>query len=114
MEFMRQRGSVMPGENVTKLRFVGGKGDTEALEAEVSSILSELTDPVSEAAKSAIDAGLNPNGLVLSDDPVLLGFVAHDGSEGLSPDGWLPDRISVGVLTRVSRRSWGTGRGGGP
>ena len=29
------------------------------------------------------------------------GFVAHDGSEGLSPDGWLPDRISVGVLTRV-------------
>jgi hypothetical protein len=28
-------------------------------------------------------------------------FVAHDGSEGLSPDGWLPDRISVGVLTRA-------------
>jgi transposase IS4-like protein/DDE family transposase len=28
-------------------------------------------------------------------------FVAHDGSEGLSPDGWLPDRISVGVMTRV-------------
>src|SRR5256886_1452610 len=28
-------------------------------------------------------------------------FVAHDGSEGLSPDGWLPDRISVGVLTGV-------------
>jgi Insertion element 4 transposase N-terminal/Transposase DDE domain len=27
--------------------------------------------------------------------------VAHDGSEGLSPDGWLPDRISVGVLARV-------------
>jgi hypothetical protein len=27
--------------------------------------------------------------------------VAHDGSEGVSPDGWLPDRISVGVLTRV-------------
>jgi len=27
--------------------------------------------------------------------------VAHDGSEGLSPHGWLPDRISVGVLTRV-------------
>jgi Insertion element 4 transposase N-terminal/Transposase DDE domain len=27
--------------------------------------------------------------------------VAHDGSEGLPPDGWLPDRISVGVLTRV-------------
>jgi hypothetical protein len=27
--------------------------------------------------------------------------VAHDGDEGLSPDGWLPDRISVGVLTRV-------------
>jgi hypothetical protein len=30
-----------------------------------------------------------------------IAFVAHDGSEGLSPDGWLPDRISVGVLTRV-------------
>jgi len=27
--------------------------------------------------------------------------VAHDGAEGLSPDGWLPDRISVGVLTRT-------------
>jgi hypothetical protein len=27
--------------------------------------------------------------------------VADDGSEGLSPDGWLPDRGSVGVLTRV-------------
>lgn len=27
--------------------------------------------------------------------------MAHDGSEGLSPDGWLPDRISVGVLTRI-------------
>jgi Insertion element 4 transposase N-terminal/Transposase DDE domain len=31
----------------------------------------------------------------------VLWFVAHDGSEGLSPDGWLPDRISVGVLTSV-------------
>src|SRR5580693_2330026 len=28
-------------------------------------------------------------------------FVAHDGSEGLSLDVWLPDRISVGVLTRA-------------
>jgi len=27
--------------------------------------------------------------------------VAHDGAEGLSPDGWLPDRISVGVLARA-------------
>jgi hypothetical protein len=27
--------------------------------------------------------------------------VAHDAAEGLSPDGWLPDRISIGVLTRV-------------
>jgi len=27
--------------------------------------------------------------------------VAHDGAEGLSPDGWLPDRISIGVLTRA-------------
>jgi hypothetical protein len=27
--------------------------------------------------------------------------VAHDGTEGLSPDGWLPDRVSVGALTRM-------------
>ena len=27
--------------------------------------------------------------------------MAHDGSEGLPPDGWLPDRISIGVLTRA-------------
>jgi transposase IS4-like protein/DDE family transposase len=27
--------------------------------------------------------------------------VAHDGAEGLSPDGWLPDRISVGAVTRA-------------
>jgi hypothetical protein len=27
--------------------------------------------------------------------------VAHDGAKGLSSDGWLPDRISVGVLTRA-------------
>ena len=27
--------------------------------------------------------------------------MAHDGTEGLSPDGWLPDRISIGVLTRA-------------
>jgi Insertion element 4 transposase N-terminal/Transposase DDE domain len=27
--------------------------------------------------------------------------VGHDGSVGLSPDGWLPDRVSVGVLTKV-------------
>jgi hypothetical protein len=27
--------------------------------------------------------------------------VVHDGAEGLSPDGWLPDRISIGVLTRA-------------
>ena len=27
--------------------------------------------------------------------------VAHDGSEGLSPEGWLPDRVSVGALTRA-------------
>ena len=27
--------------------------------------------------------------------------MAHDGAEGLPPDGWLPDRISVGVLTRA-------------
>ena len=27
--------------------------------------------------------------------------MAHDGSEGVSPEGWLPDRVSVGALTRV-------------
>jgi hypothetical protein len=27
--------------------------------------------------------------------------VAHDGSVGVSPEGWLPDRMSVGVLTRT-------------
>jgi Insertion element 4 transposase N-terminal/Transposase DDE domain len=42
-----------------------------------------------------------PNGLALRSDPVVLRFVAHDGTEGLSPDGWLPDQISIGVLTRV-------------
>ena len=25
----------------------------------------------------------------------------HDGSEGLSPQGWLPDRVSVGPLTKA-------------
>jgi hypothetical protein len=27
--------------------------------------------------------------------------VAHDASEGLSPDGWLPDLVTVGALTKV-------------
>jgi len=27
--------------------------------------------------------------------------VAHDGSAGVSSEGWLPDRVSVGVLTRA-------------
>jgi Insertion element 4 transposase N-terminal/Transposase DDE domain len=27
--------------------------------------------------------------------------VAHDGSVGISPEGWLPDRVSVGALTRA-------------
>ena len=27
--------------------------------------------------------------------------MAHDGSEGVSPEGWLPDRVSVGALTRT-------------
>jgi hypothetical protein len=27
--------------------------------------------------------------------------VPHDGSEGVSPEGWLPDRMSVGALTRA-------------
>ena len=35
--------------------------------------------------------------IVCRDDPA----VAHDGSEGVSPEGWLPDRVSVGTLTRT-------------
>lgn len=27
--------------------------------------------------------------------------MAHDGSAGLSPEGWLPDRVSIGVLART-------------
>ena len=27
--------------------------------------------------------------------------MAHDGSAGVSPEGWLPDRVSVGQLSRV-------------
>jgi len=27
--------------------------------------------------------------------------VAHDGAEGLSPEGWLPDRVSIGALTKT-------------
>ena len=27
--------------------------------------------------------------------------MAHDGSEGLSPEGWLPDRVSIGALTKT-------------
>src|SRR5436305_5126900 len=35
--------------------------------------------------------------IVSRDDHV----VAHDGSAGVSPEGWLPDRVSVGALTRA-------------
>src|SRR5919198_376087 len=27
--------------------------------------------------------------------------VAHDGSAGVSPEGWLPDRVSIGALTKT-------------
>ncbi len=27
--------------------------------------------------------------------------MSHDGSEGLSPDGWLPDRVSMGARTKA-------------
>ncbi|WP_322769471.1 transposase domain-containing protein [Frankia sp. Cr1] len=27
--------------------------------------------------------------------------MSHDASEGLSPGGWLPDRVTVGALTQV-------------
>src|SRR4051812_23638819 len=37
--------------------------------------------------------------IVSRDDQV----VAHDGSAGVSPEGWLPDRVSVGALTRSFR-----------
>ncbi len=35
--------------------------------------------------------------IVCRDDPA----VAHDGSEGVSPEGWLPDRVSIGALTKT-------------
>src|SRR5689334_4634244 len=35
--------------------------------------------------------------IVCRDDRV----VAHDGSEGVSPEGWLPDRVSIGALTKT-------------
>jgi hypothetical protein len=35
--------------------------------------------------------------IVCRDDLV----VAHDGSEGVSPEGWLPDRVSIGALTKT-------------
>jgi hypothetical protein len=47
------------------------------------------------------------NGIALRSGPVVLRFVAHDGFEGLSPDGWLSDRISVGVLTRFQAGAGG-------
>jgi hypothetical protein len=50
----------MPEAYVTQLRFVGGKGNAEDIEAEISSIVAELADPASEAAQSAANAGLNP------------------------------------------------------
>src|SRR3954451_17086134 len=28
-------------------------------------------------------------------------WVVHDGSAGVSPEGWLPDRVAVGALTRA-------------
>ena len=31
----------------------------------------------------------------------MIAVVAHDGSVGVSPEGWLPDRVSVGALTRA-------------
>ena len=31
----------------------------------------------------------------------MIAVVAHDGSAGVSPEGWLPDRVSVGALTRA-------------
>jgi hypothetical protein len=32
---------------------------------------------------------------------VLITAVGHDGSAGVSPDGWLPDRVTVGALTKA-------------
>lgn len=31
----------------------------------------------------------------------MIAGVAHDGSAGVSPEGWLPDRVSVGALSRA-------------
>src|SRR3954466_5570270 len=57
-------------------------------------------------------AAARPNGLALSRDTrvkmrwsvIVSGDdhgVARDGSAGVSPEGWLPDRVSVGALTRA-------------
>ena len=51
------------------------------------------------AEHAALDAALIDSGeLVVSRDDH---GVAHDGSAGVTPEGWLPDRVSVGALTRA-------------
>lgn len=50
----------MPGENKIKLRFSAGEVDAQNLEAEISSILLEFTDPESDTALSANAVGLSP------------------------------------------------------
>lgn len=47
--------------NWVNLRFVGGAVDTEDLEAEISLILKDLSNPVSDVAKSARAVGLDPS-----------------------------------------------------
>jgi hypothetical protein len=39
-----------------------------------------------------------PDAVIVSGDDLR---VAHDGSEGVSPEGWLPDRVSVGALAKA-------------
>ena len=51
----------MSAEDEVSFRFVGGAADAEGLEAEISLILQQLADPGSDAARSAIAAGLRPS-----------------------------------------------------
>jgi len=49
----------MAGEDLVQLRFKGGAADAEELDAEIATVLEELSNPVSEVTKAATAVGLN-------------------------------------------------------
>jgi hypothetical protein len=51
----------MSEETTLTLRFAGGAADFGDLESEISSILRDLADPASDAAKAARTANLDPS-----------------------------------------------------